>query len=611
MASEDRATTSASKIRVLPRDVVSKIAAGEVIERPASVVKELVENALDAGATRIDIEIRGAPGVFLSVEDNGCGMTPEEAAIAFERHSTSKISSEEDLSRVATLGFRGEALPSIAAVSRLEVWTQAKGARSGVRLTLSEGKKESEEEIAMAEGTRIEVRDLFHNLPVRKKFLSSPETELRHVLRFVEACALSHGAVFFKILRDGDPVISVPPSDDLRDRVSAIHGHRLASGMIPFRHSSSDVTVRGLVGKPEATRSNRSAMVFSVNGRWISSPLLAKAVRDAYGDLLPPGRFPAAFVLIDSEPGLIDANVHPAKREVRFSPRARIYETVRGAVAGELSEHAPELWPSSDGRTERGPASVPSKQQSLGLGEPGHGPSGSSSGGGLTGARIDGEFAARRSPGAAAARGAMNLYGGAGSVGEERGGVGPRHLWQVHGSYICGQTRSGLVIIDQHAAHERILYEGALAAMKENRGSSQQLLFPQLMDLSAAEYDTLLEMLPNLERLGFDIRSLSNRSIAVYGIPADAREWRDGRMLCDMIEEYASSGKSEKDHNDAVAKSYACHAAIKAGQSLDPEEMNALIDQLFATGVPHGDPHGRPTYLQISLAELERRFGRS
>jgi DNA mismatch repair protein MutL len=205
----------------------------------------------------------------------------------------------------------------------------------------------------------------------------------------------------------------------------------------------------------------------------------------------------------------------------------------------------------------------------------------------------------------------MELYRGAGSVKEDQGEAGILFLWQLHNGYICGQTRSGLVIIDQHAAHERILYEAALAAMKENRGSSQQLLFPQLMDLSAAEYDTLLEILPNLERLGFDVRSLSKRSIAVYGIPAEAREWRDGQMLRDIIDEYASTGRSEKDPNEAVAKSFACHAAVKGGQPLGPEEMNALIDQLFATSVPHGDPHGRPTYLQISLAELERRFGRA
>jgi DNA mismatch repair protein MutL len=205
----------------------------------------------------------------------------------------------------------------------------------------------------------------------------------------------------------------------------------------------------------------------------------------------------------------------------------------------------------------------------------------------------------------------MELYRGAGPEKEDPEEMAILNLWQLHRGYICGQTKSGLVIIDQHAAHERVLYEAALAAMKQNRGSSQQLLFPQLMDLSAAEYDTLLEMLPNLEKLGFDVRSMSKRSIAVYGIPADAREWRDGVMLRDMIDEYASAGGSEKDPCEAVAKSYACHAAVKGGQSLGLEEMNALIDQLFATDVPHGDPHGRPTYLQISLAELERRFGRS
>lgn len=596
-----KAGAGASRIRVLPRDVISKIAAGEVIERPASVVKELVENSLDAGATRVEVEVRGAPQVYLSVEDNGCGMTHDEIRLALERHSTSKISTEADLSDIATLGFRGEALPSIAAVSRLEVSSQVEGASSGLLLQCDAGEVLGEEHTAISPGTRVIVRDLFHNLPVRRKFLRSPETEYRHVARFLEACALAHRGVFFKLARDGEVTLSVPPSSDMRDRASSVYGPGFAGGLIAVAGSEGNVQVDGLVGKPEATRSTRESMVFLVNGRWIASPMLVKAVRDAYGDLLPPGRFPSALLLVRVDPKLLDANVHPAKREVRFSSKAPVFDTVRGAITAALSEHAPELWPQGEGGSPAAKSRIPAKQGSLGL---------------QTGWHLEGRpgRAEHRSypdgpeaPSRTHLERAMDLYR---EVEPESAEPGVVNLWQLHGSYIVGQIKHGLVIIDQHAAHERILYEAALKFMKEGSGGSQQLLFPQVMDLLSSEYDVLLEIHEHLQALGFDIRSMSRRSIAVYGIPETVRDWRDGQVLRDMIEEYASTGRSGAEVFEEVAKSFACHAAVKAGQPLTLQEMNALVDELFATKVPHGDPHGRPTYLQIPLSELERRFGR-
>ncbi len=594
-----KADTVTPRIRVLPGDVISKIAAGEVIERPASVVKELVENSLDAGATRVEVEVRGAPHAYLSVEDNGCGMTHEEMRLALERHSTSKISTEGDLYDVMTLGFRGEALPSVAAVSRIEISSQVEGATSGLTLRCEVGETLGEQEAAMSPGTRVEVRDLFYNLPVRRKFLRTMETELGHITRLLEALAIAHKSVHFKLLRDGDTVLSVPPSADLRDRASSIYGHRFASALIKVKGSVLGVEIEGLVGKPEASRSSRASMVFVANGRWITSPMLARAVRDAYGDLLPPGRFPSAFLTLRVGPGLLDANVHPAKREVRFSSKAPVYDAVRSAVTDSLSEHAPELWPSGDDSSPGMRAEVPAKQQDMRLG-PGPGaPRGAGAGEAADGGRRPSQGHADR---------VMDLYRGSE---QETSGPAAVNLWQLHGSYVVGGTRNGLVIIDQHAAHERILYEAALRSIEEGRGSSQQLLFPEIIDLSASEHDVLLEMLPYLGKLGFDIRSMSRRSIAVYGIPERVRDWSEGGLLRDMIDEYASTGRSEREIFEGVAKSYACHAAVKAGQPLTLEEMNELVDELFATSVPHGDPHGRPTYLQISLSELERRFGRS
>ncbi len=591
--------TGTPRIRVLPPDVISKIAAGEVVERPASAVKELVENSLDAGATRVEVEVRGAPHVYLSVEDNGCGMTQEEMRVALERHSTSKISTEDDLGNISTLGFRGEALPSIAAVSRTELSSQVQGAAEGTLLRCEAGAMVAEERTAMPPGTRVEVRDLFFNLPARRKFLRSPETEMRHITRLVEACAIAHRGVFFRLMRDGAIQLSVPPSSDLRDRVSSVHGPQLAGRLIALRGSSGGLEIEGLVGKPEATRSSRESMIFVVNGRWVASPLLARAVRDAYGDLLPPGRFPSAFVLIRLEPRLLDANVHPSKREVRFSAKVPVYDVVRGAVSAALSEHAPELWPASEGTGSEGTAVAPAQQQRLGLdaGEGGPGQAG-----------WGGHGAASPRLGAKDLEKVMDAYRGEEPGPGESGVI---NLWQLHGSYVVGQTKNGMVIIDQHAAHERILYEAARESMRAGGGSSQQLLFPLVMDLSPSEYDTLLQILPLLSKLGFDVRSMSSRSVAVYGIPAMAREWREGELLRDIIDEYAMTGRPGGDPFEEVAKSFACHAAIKAGQPQTLDEMNALVDDLFATSVPHGDPHGRPTYLQISLSELEKRFGRS
>jgi DNA mismatch repair protein MutL len=582
-----KTNTKTPRIRVLPRDVISRIAAGEVIERPASVVKELVENSIDAGASRVEVEVRGAPQVYLSVEDDGCGMTAAEMRLSLERHATSKISNESDLSDITTLGFRGEALPSIAAVSKLDMSSQEANSPDGLMIRCVDGGIVSEEPVAMSRGTRVEVRELFYNLPVRKKFLRSPETETRHIIRFLEACALAQRDVFFRLLRDGGTVLSVPQSAGLRDRVSSVHGTQLAGSLIAIESSDRGVRIEGLVGKPEASRTSRETMVFVVNGRWIASPMLAKAVRDAYGDLLPPGRFPPAFVLVNLDPALLDANVHPSKREVRFSSKAPVYDVLRGSVAAALSEHAPELWPEEDPGPRPGTLKVPARQGSLGLG-----------GAGAAMGRAGGESVPTET--------AMNLY-----KGEEPEEEGIVSLWQLHGSYVVGQTSNGLVIIDQHAAHERILYEASLEHMREGGGGSQQLMFPQVMDLSATEYEVLMEILPHIEKLGFDVRQMSRRTISVYGIPDSVRDWRDGGVLRDMLEQCAAGPKSETDLYDEVAKSYACHAAVKAGQPLNLEEMNVLVDKLFATGVPHGDPHGRPTYLQISLGELERRFGRS
>jgi DNA mismatch repair protein MutL len=433
------------------------------------------------------------------------------------------------------------------------------------------------------------VRDLFFNTPARRKFLKSPAGELRAALRMIEACGLAFPEVAFRVTVDGRVRLEWPPGGSLRERAAALWGPRHAEQRLEVEAERDGVRLHALLGLPEHARATRDGQTFLVNHRWIQSPVLAQALRQAYGNLLPAGRFPAAVLRLTVPAERLDVNVHPTKREVRFAAEDTVFGLIAGACAQTLAPlHPPFTVVQGGGAEPRWAERVserPPDQTYLGL--------------------EDGPSAA---PAAAAGEPA-----GAGAAVAARAAddAGPA-LWQLHNTYILAPVRDGLVIVDQHAAHERILYEEARARLEGQRGAAQQLLFPALVDLSRDQFELLLELGPTLQQLGWDLAPLGAPTVIIRGVPAGFREDRPGTLLQDMLDGVAEdSGRAaEDDLTEKLARSYACHAAVRAGDPLSQDEMRVLLDRLFATTRPHGDPHGRPTFVRMALDDLHRRFGR-
>jgi DNA mismatch repair protein MutL len=583
-------TSARPPIRRLAPETASRIAAGEVIERPLSALKEVVENALDAGARRIEIAVEGALDRGFTVADDGAGIAAAELELALERHATSKIASLDDLDRLASLGFRGEALPSIAAVSRLRITSRAEGEENATTIAAEGGEVIERAHAARARGTTVEVRDLFFNTPARRKFLKSPAGELRTALRMIEALALASPEVGFRVTVDQRERLSFPPAGSPRERVAALWGAGYAEQRIEVEGERDGMRLYALLGLPEHARATRDGQTFLVNRRWIQSPSIAQALRQAYGNLIPDGRFPAATLWITVPADRLDVNVHPTKREVRFASDDSVFGLVAGASAQKLAPlHPPfSVVPggSAEPRWAERVSERPPDQTYLGFDEP-H------------------SAADERATGTAAQSAAPPLPAAAGDEGPA--------FWQLHNTYIFAPVRDGVVIVDQHAAHERVLYEEARMRLEGQRGASQQLLFPLVVDLSRDRFELVLEVGPQLEQLGWDLAPLGPPTVVVRGVPAGFADHKPGALLQDMLDGVAEdSGRTaHEDMTEKVARSYACHAAVRAGEPLTQEEMKTLLDRLFGTTRPHGDPHGRPTFVRLSLEDLHRRFGRT
>lgn len=593
--------THAARIRRLDPDTASRIAAGEVVERPLSALKEVLENALDAGARAIEVRVDGGLDGRFSVADDGAGIAPDELELALERHATSKITALEDLDRLATLGFRGEALPSIAAVSRLRLTSRARDADAAAWIAAEGGAVTGRGDAARAPGTTVEVADLFFNTPARRKFLGTPAGELRAAIRMLEAYALARPDVGLRLVADGRERFDWPAAASRRDRLAALWGARHAGQRLAAEGERDGVVVEALLGLPEHARGTRDGQVVLVNGRWIQSPLVSHALRQAYGNLLPPGRFPAAVVWLTVPPERLDVNVHPTKREVRFAVEEPVFSLVAGACARPLASLQPPFTVVRGGAAEPEWADrvrEPSPDQGwLGLDAP------AADRGAGRGAGAGGPGAEAVPGGGAPAPAATAAAAGAGAEPE---------LWQLHRTYILAPVRGGLVIVDQHAAHERILFEETLARLAGERGASQQLLFPALVDLSRDQFDLLLELGPHLRLLGWDLSPLGPPTVVVQGVPSDLRLEHPGRFLQDVLDgmnEATGRGAGEE-IAERLARTHACHAAVRAGDPLTQGEMRTLVDRLFATSRPHGDPHGRPTFVRLELDEIHRRFGR-
>ncbi len=588
-------TLATGTIRRLSPETASRIAAGEVIERPLSALKEILENAVDAGARRIEVRVDRSLDHAFQVADDGSGIAADELELALERHATSKIGMLEDLDRLASLGFRGEALPSIAAVSRLRIVScpastaEGTAAEGAAFIAVEGGTVVAGGAASRAPGTTIEVEDLFFNTPARRKFLHTPASEMRAALRLLEALGLAFPAISFRLVVDDKERFDWPAAqgeglEGARERAAAIWGPRHANQRIAVAASRDGIELKGLLGLPEHARATREGQLVFVNHRWIQSPLVGHALRQAYGDLLPQGRFPAAALWLAVPPERLDVNVHPTKRELRFADDDAVFALVAGACAQHLAHLHPPFTvvygtapePRWAGRVEERPPD----QIALGL-EP-----------------SAGAQAPAPRPSSAAAATAQS--------------TSDPELWQLHRTYILAPVRGGLVIIDQHAAHERILYEEAMARLEGEQGQAQQLLFPALVDLARDRFELLLELGPWLKHLGWDLTLLGPPTVVIQGIPVGLAYERPGELLQDILD-----GMADDRADPAVtvverfARSFACHAAVRAGAVLAGEEMRSLVDRLFATSKPHGDPHGRPTFVRLELDELHRRFGRA
>lgn len=619
------------RIARLDPAVVAKIAAGEMILRPSSVAKELIENALDAQSGRIQVTVGERPDESLVIADDGIGMTAEELELALEAHATSKLRSEEDLLRIGSLGFRGEALPSIGRVSRMEIVT-ASDDGSGSSVRIEGGHRFPIEPAARSRGTTVRVEDLFFNSPVRKRFSKSPSAEIRVMTRLVSTCALAFPAVAFRLEYRGSVLLDFASATDPLERVVQIHGAAFADKLLAIERSDPRVRIAGWIGVPELARPGTQHQTLLVNGRWVSAPWVSAALRQAFGDLLPPSRHPFAIVSLGIDPSRVDINVHPTKREIRFLDESLLFGELMRAAREQTVRLVPtwNLDPRDPGggavREDAGNAGY--LQMKLPRED------GLSTLARLFGAPPD----TTPSPNAAPVANVATDTGSIADVGMRPGdistagtgvslsadvtitatdsptapAVADPHLiplWQLHHRYVFAQTRQGLLIIDQHAAHERILYEQALARLQGSPATTQQLLFPTVINLDAEDWDAFQEMRADFVQLGIDAEEFGGQAVLLRGVPA---LWSDdpAGLFRELLEDVGAGGRATRQRLERLAASYACRSAIKSGRTLTLEEMSSLVDQLFATQVPHGDPHGRPTFVQIALHDLDRRFGR-
>ncbi len=573
------------RIRLLSDDLKNKIAAGEVVERPASVVKELIENSLDSGATEIDVIVKGGGNVSVQVIDNGVGLEKDDLLIAFARHSTSKIESVEDLSTIDTLGFRGEALSSIASVAKVKALSSVNGEDSGYEISVSGGEISQPEPVALSKGTAISVSDLFFSIPARRKFLKSAQVELRHIIRTVRRFGLCQPNVRFTLTADDKEVMTLAPMT-LIDRIAAVHDPSYRENLLEVNHQAGPFAITGYVGNLNLVRKRRGEQSLFLNGRYIVNKLLNSAIYSAYQSLVSRGEFPFFVITLEVPLDTVDVNVHPMKIEVRFRDEWRVYHALKTAVTEALNDilsTVPDFLKPSE--------SFPSSGGQAGFSFPQSTPS----------AILSRQSVER----------AKSYVQTMGETQTEEEGVNLENIWQVHTKYIVSEIKSGLVVIDQHVAHERVLFEQAMDAMEGNPLPSQSLLFPEVVELPIEDFSTLLELLPYLEKIGFRMKEFGKNTVMIEGVPSELGWGNEREVLTEIIDTYRNQQKAQPSFMEAVAASFACKAAVKAGDVLTQEEMQSLVDRLFATQHPYYCPHGRPIMVNLSLDELDRRFERT
>jgi DNA mismatch repair protein MutL len=595
-------------IRVLPEDVASQIAAGEVVERPSSVVKELVENSIDAGSRDIQVETHAGGKRLIRVADDGCGISASEVEVAFCRHSTSKLSTADDLNRITTLGFRGEALASIAAVSHVTLATRAAQESVGALLRLEGGRVVSRRESGRPPGTAVTVEELFFNVPARLKFLRADRTERRHIDAWLTRYAMAYPGVRFTLSHDGRVVFQSPGNDLLRDVIVAVHGLEIGAALLKIeaktdaeitsgdQHPGSHIQVAGFVSPPSVHRANRSYITLFINGRWVYDTSLTYAVVQAYHTLLPTGRYPLAVVMVQMPPADVDVNVHPTKSEVRFSDGDAVFRAVQRAVRRTVIQRSPA--PSIHSLTSTwGSSATPWREETRERGRErlaalGHQPSGEQL-----------HFEPRPSGITSPARDIL-------TPSEER--IPPlRVVGQLGTTYIVAEGPAGMYLIDQHAAHERVLFERMLAEREQAQIVSQVLLEPRPVDVTPETAGVVEEHLETLSSLGFQIEPFGGMTMLVRALPALVADTEPNQILEDVAAALQAgdtplAGRVE----EIVARQVCKRAAIKAGQVMTHPEMEELVRTLEQCASPRTCPHGRPTMIHLSVAQLAREFGR-
>ena len=568
-------------IKLLPPELASKIAAGEVVERPASVVKELVENSLDAGASQVLVEIAEGGVGQLKVVDDGQGIPAAELELAFQRHATSKLENQEQLEAVATLGFRGEALPSIASVSRLTISTRTPDSPSGHRLEMQWGKIVRSGPQGCQTGTIVEASDLFGNMPARRKFLKSNSTESSRVQELLSRYALAFPHVRFQLSVDGRPVLNTPGNGRTRETLLALYGAEVAGAMLEVHGEDpeSGYQVEGFISPPSLHRANRSYMTFFVNHRWIQSRMLSFALEEAYHGLLPDKRYPLSAINLAIPYGDVDVNAHPTKKEVRFHQEGKVFSTLQRAVRAAVVADSP----------------VPG----IGVSRPMTGPASPYRGDGTSSFFSPSAFSITHErftapPDSAAPRPpapALKVVG------------------QVKLTYVVAEGPDGMFLVDQHAAHERVLFDQICRKAADKSPQSQALLEPVTLELTPSQAEVLKANAEFLGRYGFQVEEFGANSVLLRSVPGIMTTQDPARSLLDVLDMVAFEGLVRR-QEDILAATIACHSAIRAGKSLTEEEMRALLEQLEQADNPHTCPHGRPTMIHFSSTNMEREFGR-
>lgn len=573
----------------LSEDLQNKISAGEVVERPSSVVKELLENSLDAKSNQIDITIEQGGNQLIQVRDNGLGIKKDQLPNSIKRFHTSKLSKLDDLFNINTLGFRGEALASIASVAQLSIISDD-GNSGGAEISVIDGQASGVKPAPSISGTQITIQNLFYNTPARRKFLKTPRTEGRKIIEMVKRFGLSNPQVGFSLVVDGKKVISLL-IETLPERIGSLFDNTYQKNIIPIEISKADFTFTGYIGNLNLVRKRFGEQYIYLNGRYIKDRLLNSAVYSSYQSLVQRGEYPFFIINIQMPYEQVDVNVHPMKTEVRFNDEWRVYHVLKSGVSQSLSEIL---------------NTIPNFQRIS---------SDSSSFFQNTNNQSSIHFNSTIQDNGLVSNlektDRAKLY--ASNIDAPKDGIDNfniEKMWQVHKKYIISELNSGLVVIDQHVAHERVLYEECLQAFESKIMSSQTLLFPEEIEFSKEEYDILLEIFPYLKKIGFKIVETENSKLVVEATPSDISWGEEKKIIKEIIDEFISTRKKYSSYKEALAASFACKAAVKAGDQMSKDEMVMLVNRLFSTEHPYYCPHGRPIIMQLSLEELDRRFER-